>query len=148
MSTKTSCNYEVLSDPWYLSIRGSCLSAVLSAASAMRPRCVASFSSRSEDLVRLECLLGGGHATFQAVFSQPCSLLLDALCHACCVPQEGVFLPSYPSLLCGCCGLTWLWAALVAASSTHILLGDLLCTYLPPKEDENGQLAELDLRCC
>lgn len=136
MSTKTSRNYEVPSDLCYLSIRGSHLPAVLSAASAMRLRCVAPFSSRSEDLVRLEHLLGDGHTTFQAVFSQHCSLLLDALCHACSFPQEGVFLPSCQFLLCGCCGLTWPRAALVVVSSTHVLLGVLLCTHLPAGKTE------------
>jgi len=44
-----------------------------------------------------------------------------------------------------------MWAALAVASSTRVLLGVLLCTHLPTgklKEDGNGWLAELDLRCC
>lgn len=70
------------------------------------------------------------YATFQVVFSHHCSLLLEALCHTCSFHQEGAFLLSYQSLLCGCYGLIQLRVARVVASSTNVLLGVLLCTHL------------------
>lgn len=116
----------------YCSVRGSHFPAVLSAAPAISLGRVEWFCSRSEELSWLEPLPGVGCITFQAVFSQHCSLLLHALCHAGSFPQPGVFLPSTQSLFCGCCGLI----QLVVAPNTQIFLGYLLCTNLSIEETE------------
>lgn len=80
--------------------------------------------------------VGSMYTTLQVVFSHHCSLLLDALCHACSFHQEGAFLPSYQSSLCGCCGFIGLRAALVVTSSTNVLLGVLVCTHLTSGKTE------------